>query len=403
LPNRNLASLLIFLAVVAGTFAYFLGINPIYRMINLGLDLQGGIHVVLEAVDKPDAEVNEASMKKAMDIISLRVNKLGLREPVVQRQGARRIIVELAGEKDPDKAIETIGRTALLEFRDPAGKAVVTGADLKKADAAIEGSENVVVLSFNAEGTRKFAEATRRLVGQNIGIFLDNDQVQNPVVQEEIPGGQARITGYATFKEAQRIAVILNSGALPVKLEVVENRTVSATLGSDSIAQSVKAGIIGLTLVGLYMLPFYRISGLVANLSLAIFGFLMLVATVALHAVLTLPGVAGFFLSIGMAIDANIIIYERVKEEMKLGLSPRSAIEAGTRGSMRTIIDSNMTSLIAAGVLYAYGTGAIRGFAVTLSLGLILSMFTAVVLTRWVLLRIAGARLIGDPDVFFGK
>lgn len=402
MPNRNLAWLLVFIAVVAGLFAYFLAVKPIYKMLNLGLDLQGGIHVVLEAVDTPQAPVTEEAMKKATDIINLRVNKLGIKEPVVQRQGAHRIIVELAGEKDPDKAIETIGRTALLEFKDPDGKVIITGADLKKADAQIQNGENTVSLSFNDEGTKKFAEATKRLVGQNIGIYLDGELVQNPSVREEINSGQAQISPYSTFKDAQNVAVILNSGALPVKLEVVENRTVSATLGADSIHQSLRAGFIGAVLVVLYLLPFYRLSGGVADFALAIYAFLMIVAMVALRATLTLPGIAGFILSIGMAVDANVIIYERIKEELRLGLTTRSAIVAGTGSAMRTIIDSNLTTVIAGVVLYFYGTGPIRGFAVTLTLGIAISMLTAVVITRWILMRMVGARLINNTKAFFG-
>ncbi len=402
MPNRNLAWLLVFVAVVAGLFTYFLAVKPLYKMLNLGLDLQGGIHVVLEAVDTPQAPVNDEAMKKATDIINLRVNKLGIKEPVVQRQGARRIIVELAGEKDPDKAIETIGRTALLEFKDPDGKVIVTGADLKKADAVIQNGENTVSLQFNDAGAKKFAEATKRLVGQNIGIYLDGELVQNPSVREEIDSGSAQISPYESFKDAQNVAIILNSGALPVKLNVVENRTVSATLGADSIQSSLKAGLVGAVLVVLYLLPFYRLAGGVADFALAIYAFLMIVALVSLRATLTLPGIAGFILSIGMAVDANVLIYERIKEELRKGLTPRSAVVVGTNEAMRTIVDANLTTIIAGVVLYFYGTGPIRGFAVTLSLGIIISMLTAVVITRWVLMRMVGARLMQNARVFFG-
>lgn len=400
---RNLAILLLVIAVIVGVAAYFTVQSPLLGMIKQGLDLQGGTHIVLEAVDKPGFPVTDQAMESAKQIITERVNNLGVSEPVIQREGARRIIVELAGVKDPEEAIRVVGQTAVLEFREPDGKTIiVSGKDLVDASERISGQGGgyVVSLKFNAEGAKKFADATARLVNQNIGIYLDDRLLQNPRVNEPIPSGEAVITGYPTLENARRIAIILKSGALPVNLEVRESRSVSATLGADSIAESKLAAAIGIGAVLLFMIALYRGPGLVADFALGVYVYLLLASMVAINAVLTLPGIAGIILSIGMAVDANVLIFERIREELNSGKTLRSGIAAGFHRAYLTIVDSNLTTLIAAGILYYFGTGPIRGFAVTLGIGVMISMFTAITLTRVLINLIVETNLVRKS--FFG-
>ncbi|MGE5560964.1 MAG: protein translocase subunit SecD [Chloroflexota bacterium] len=404
---RSRRNLILTLLVVALAVVYFsttiqigkwkVGL-PLWQTVNKGLDLQGGIHVVLDAVDTPELPVTATGVKQARDVIQRRVDALGIAEPIIQLQGERRILVELAGVKDPEEALKAIGRTALLEFRDMDGNLIITGNDLANADVQFaQSGAPVVKLNLKPEGQAKFAAATTANVGKPIMILLDGQLYQQPVVEE---GGLTNpiITGYATVEQAQAIAVALNSGALPVKLDISEVRTVSGTLGADSIKSSVVAGIIGLALVALIMLGVYRMSGLVANFCLLIYGFLLLGTMVAMNATLTLPGIAGFILSVGMAVDANVITYERIREEIRLGKTVKAAIDTGYNEAMRAIIDSNLTTLIAGAVLFYFGTGPIRGFAVTLSIGIIASMLSAVVISRFILTNMARAGLIRNDN-----
>ncbi|MEW6399120.1 MAG: protein translocase subunit SecD [Bacillota bacterium] len=400
--RSRMALITLVVLVLAGAF-YFTRVQPLLGMVNLGLDLQGGIHVVMEGVDTPERPVTEDGMRKVVDVISRRVNGMGVVEPVIQRQGARRIIVELPGIKDPDQAIALIGRTAVLTFKDPEGKTVVTGDDLLSADAQIgPGGEYVVALKFKGDGARRFAEATTKYVGQQISIYLDEELVQSPVVQEPIPTGEAIIRGYETYDEAKRVAAVLTSGALPVKLQIVENRTVSATLGSDSIARSKVAVAIAIGLILIFLIAHYRVPGLVAAFALGIYGLLFMGAMVTLNATLTLPGIAGVLLGMGMAVDANIIIFERVREELRTGRTARSAIDSGFSHSLRTIIDSNATTIIAAIVLYYFGTGPIRGFAVTLLIGVVTTIITGVFITRYLLRLVMDSALFGKVRAVWG-
>lgn len=377
--------------------------RPLWERLNLGLDLKGGVHVILDAVDTPDLPATADAVKKARDVINKRVNALGISEPVIQLQGDTRILVELAGVKNTDEALKTIGQTALLEFRGADDKPIITGNDLLSADIAQQGGGWVVKLNLKPEGQDKFADATTANVGKRIKILLDGALYQEPIVSE---GGLRNpvITGYNTADQAQAVAVSLNSGALPVKLTVSEVRTVSPTLGADSIQRSMTAGLIGTALVILIMIAFYRLSGMVANFCLAIYAFIVLAAMVGLGSVLTLPGIAGFILSIGMAVDANVITYERIREELGVGKTVKAAIDAGYSNAMRTIIDSNVTTLLAAGVLFYFGTGPIRGFAVTLSLGILASMLTAVVISRFLLVNMARSGIIRNDNTkaYFG-
>ena len=376
-------------------------ISPLALSIKQGLDLQGGTHIVLEAVDTPEAKVDDDAVQRVLKIIDRRVNELGLTEPIVQRQGDRRIIVELPGIKDPEKAIEILGKTAMLEFQDESGTTVLTGKDLKDARAQIDqGKRNLVAIEFTNEGGKAFADLTAKNVGKRIAILLDKQMLTNPTVEEPITGGKAVITGNRTLEEAERVAILLRSGSLPVKVDMIETRTVGPTLGADSKEKSVKAFAIGIGAIVVFMLLFYRISGLVANITLLLYVLLLLVSLKVLNATLTLPGIAGIILSIGMAVDANVLIFERFKEEFRTGKTLRSAMDAGFSRAFLTIWDSNLTTLFAAGVLFFLGTGPIKGFAITLGLGIIISMFTAITVTRFMLRSLIHSNLIKSGRAF---
>ncbi|AEG14284.1 protein-export membrane protein SecD [Desulfofundulus kuznetsovii DSM 6115] len=375
---------------------------PLVKDITLGLDLQGGVHVVLEAKDTPEVKVTPDTMKQLMAVIQRRVDQFGVAEPVIQLQGRDRLIVEIAGKIDPEEAVRTMVKTAYLEFKTMDGKTVVTGADLKDA---IESKDPVsgqitVDLTFNAAGAKKFAEATAANVGKPIAIILDGQVLQAPVVDEPIPNGKAQIRGYQSLEEAHNIAILLRSGALPVKVEVAEKRAVGPALGADSLDKSKHAGLVGVLAILIFMVMYYRLPGLVADFALLIYALIVLAIYVGLHVTMTLPGIAAFLLSLGIAVDANVIIFERLKEELRTGKSLRSAIDAGFKRAFTAIFDANATTLIAAVVLYFFGTGPIRGFAITLGIGIVASMFTAITVTRWLLHLVAASGLVRNAKAY---
>lgn len=395
-----MAKFLVMTLVIIFGFVFYA--EPVANSIRQGLDLQGGTHVVLQAIDTPDAKVDDDAVNRVVRIIERRVNELGLTEPTIQRQGRDRIIVELPGVKDPDKAIEMLGKTAMLEFKDVTGTTVLTGKDLKNSKAHVgQNNQSAVGLEFTDEGAQKFASLTARNIGKPISILLDGEVLTSPVVQEVITGGNAQITGSKNIEEAEHLAILLRSGSLPVKVDVMETRTVGPTLGQDSKDMSIKAFAIGTISVFVFMLIFYRVSGFVANVALILYVMMLLVTMKYLDATLTLPGIAGIILSIGMAVDANVLIFERFKEEIRKGKTIRSAMDSGFTRAFATILDSNITTTIAAVVLFYLGTGPIKGFAVTLAIGNVLSMFTAVTVTRELLKFLIGSNLLKNP-AFFG-
>jgi len=381
LPRGNIVRIAVILVILAVTGVV------LYRFpMQLGLDLQGGVHIVLEARETASTPVTDEAMERAMAIIDRRINALGVAEPVIQREGSRRIVVELPGVTDQQQAVDVIGRTAQLEIKDPLGRTVLTGADLADARLGVDRfGRPAVDVEFTPEGAARFAQLTTLYVGQPIPHLLDGELLVAPVVQEPITSGQGQITGNFTYEEARNLAILLKAGSLPVPLEVVEMRNVGPTLGKESIDRSLRAGIAGLVLVVLYMIMFYRLPGLLADLALGVYILLVLALLAGLHATLTLPGIAGFILSVGMAVDANVIIYERIKDELRAGKRIRAAIRAGFHRAFSAILDANVTTIIAAAVLFFLGTGPVKGFAVTLSLGVAASMFTAIVVTRWLL------------------
>lgn len=411
--TKSLALLLALLLAIGAAGFGLLKYKVFQKHITLGLDLQGGLHVVLEAVDTPQAPVTDDSINRVKSIIENRVNQTGVKEPVIYPEGKRRLIVELAGVKDPNQAIDLIGRTAVLEFRTADGRVVVRGQDLKDAQAVTDPTSNqpLVSMELNNEGSKKFGDITTELVNKyptktdkdperKIGIYLDEEQLQNPFVKEAITTGRAQITGYKNLEEANRIAVLLRSGALPVKVETLYSQTVGPSLGADSLAKSTKAGIFGVAAILIFMVAYYRLPGLIADVSLVVYTMLVLGVLAAINATLTLPGIAGFLLSIGMAVDANVIIYERLKEELREGNSLRRSVEAGFSRAFTTIFDSNATTLLAAGVLYFLGTPAIRGFAITLSIGILVSMFTAITFTRYMLRLVVDSKIVTNTKWF---
>lgn len=383
-------------AIILGVFLTF--IYPLANSIKQGLDLQGGTHIVLEAEDTPDAPVTEDSLNRAVSIVERRINEMGLTEPLVQKEGARRIIVELPGEKNPEKAIETIGKTAVMEFKDESGATRLTGKDLKTAKEQIEnGNQNVVAIEFTDEGADKFADLTAANVGHKIAILLDGEVLTAPVVNEPITGGKAVITGSRTLEEAKNLAILLRSGALPVKLKVMEVRTIGPSLGQDSKIKSEKAFAIGIVLIMIFLVVVYRMSGIVANVALLVYVLILLSILKYLDATLTLPGIAGIILSMGFAVDANILIFERFKEEVLVGKTLRTSMEAGFKRAFHTILDANVSVMIAAIVLIVMGAGTVKGFAVNLVLGLIVSMFTAIIVSRSLLTWFINTNLLTNP------
>lgn len=382
--------------VIIGLFVYF--IYPLANSIKQGLDLQGGSHIVLEAEATPEAPVTEDSLTRAVSIIERRINEMGLTEPIVQKEGAKRIIVELPGEKNPENAINTIGKTAVLEFKDESGATRMNGNDLKDAKEQIDqGGKNVVAIEFTDEGAKKFADLTAANVGHQIAITLDGETLTAPVVNEAITGGKAVITGSKSLEEAKNLAILLRSGALPVKLKVLEVRTIGPSLGQDSKEKSEKAFAIGILLIMIFLVVIYRMSGIVANVALLVYVLILLAILKYLDATLTLPGIAGIILSMGFAVDANILIFERFKEEVLVGKSLRTSMSAGFKRAFNTILDANVSVMIAAIVLIVMGSGTVKGFAVNLALGLIVSMFTAILVSRSLLTWFINTGILTNP------
>lgn len=358
-----------------------------FNKVKLGLDLRGGTSVVLQAQGKIEAD----TMSKVRNIIERRVNSIGVAEPVIQLSGNDKLIVELAGIKDPQKAIELIGTTAKLEFRiknkdGSYGPVLLEGSALKSAGVSRD-QVGMPSVSFelNSQGANTFAKITRENIGKQLAIMLDNKEQSAPTINSEINGGSGIITGRFSMEEANNLANLLKSGALPVEIKIVENRTVGATLGVDSIRQTGIAGLIALGVISVFMIAIYKIPGIVADIALLINGVLVLGLLSGIGAALTLPGIAGFILTLGMAVDSNVITYERIKEELRLGESLYDAVERGYENAFPAIIDGNITTLLVAAVLFFLGTGPIKGFAVTLSLGVVATVITGVFVSKVIL------------------
>jgi preprotein translocase subunit SecD len=376
---------------------------------HLGLDLQGGTHLVYEADTSGIAQADQAQAVLATkNNIEKRINLLGVSEAQTQvsnTAGNYRVIIELPGVGDVTQAINTIGQTARLEFMlpkvaTPSSQADfvstgLSGKDLKIAQVNFGGGGQVsgspvVGLEFNSEGAQKFAQITSENIGLPLAIFLDNQLLTAPYIESAIPDGKAVISGQFTLDEAKRLTIQLNAGALPVPIKIVEQRSVGATLGTESIAKSLFAGLVGFAIILIFMIANYGFKGLLADFALVIYVLLSLSFFKLVPVTLTLAGIAGFILSIGMAVDANILIFERIKEEIRWGRPKKAAIELGFHRAWTSVRDSNASSLITASILFWFGTGSIRGFALTLAIGILVSLFTSITITRTLIRGFSG-------------
>ena len=386
--------------------------------------INGSATIVLGLTDADRDQIEKLAVEQALETIRNRIDQFGVAEPDIRRQGENRILIQLPGIKDTQRAMDLIGKTALLEFKlvddtssldaalngdIPPGREILyrveenpetqrttktpfllrkrtllDGSTLTDAKVQIDSqfNEPYVSINFDKKGARIFERITGENVNKRLAIVLDNNVYSAPVIQEKIAGGQARITGRFTAEEARDLAIVLRAGALPAPVNVLEERSVGPSLGHDSIRKGLLSMVIGGLLVIVFMVIYYKAAGLIADLALALNIVLIGAGLAGFQATLTLPGIAGIILTIGMAVDANVIIFERIREELTLGRTPRAAVAAGYDRATLTILDANVTTLIAAVVLFQFGTGAVRGFAVTLSLGVIASLFTALILSR---------------------
>ena len=386
---------------------------------------EGGFVNLQLRINEKEAQVRkDRAVAQALETIRNRIDQFGVSEPVIQREGIDHIVVQLPGIKDPKRAIELIGKTARLEFKlvdenvnaatatagglpeddellfekrtDPATgavtetpivvkkKAIITGDLLTDAQIRIDSQYNqpYVAIDFNSTGARLFDQVTAANVGKRFAIVLDSNVYSAPVIRERISGGSAQISGSFTEKEAADLAIVLRAGSLPAPVKILQNVTVGPSLGADSIRKGLMAGLIGVALVIGFMALYYKIAGMVANLGMVLNILFLMGALAALGATLTLPGIAAIVLLIGISVDANVLIFERIREELKLGKTPHAALDAGYDKAFLTIMDSHVTALITAAVLFQFGTGPVKGFAVSLSLGIIINLFTSLVATK---------------------
>lgn len=386
----------------------------------------GFVNLIIDIPDRETDHIKKLAVSQALETIRNRIDQFGVNEPDIRQQGEKRILIQLPGIKDTQRAKQLIGKTALLEFKlldetgnvddalkggpppgsevlfqieeDPETRRVKKTPYLVKKRASLTGkyltdarveidsqyNEPYVSIKFDKKGGKIFARITEENVKKRLAIVLDKKVYSAPVIQEKITGGEARITGNFTTEEARDLAIILRAGALPAPVNILEERTVGPSLGSDSIRKGLLSMCVGGILVVLFMLIYYKASGLIADFALILNILLIAGGLAGFQATLTLPGIAGIILTIGMAVDANVLIFERIREEMNLGKTPRAAVDAGYDRATLTILDANVTTLIAALVLFQFGTGPVKGFAVTLSLGVLASLFTALILSRLV-------------------
>jgi preprotein translocase subunit SecD len=452
--QKNVLILVVMLILVAVSIVI---IYPPGEKTKLGLDLQGGLEVILEA----QGDVSGDKMDQAEMVVRNRVDKLGVSEPAINRQGTNQISVGLAGVKNVEEAMTLIGKTALLEFKKvdpdmtqqlvtgtmtpdklPANKQILTQTQRDEKgetvrdengqpvttpvvvdreplmtgdalDSASVGYDQFnkpkVDMTFTAEGQKKFAEVTEKLATagaitgkvSQMAIVLDDEIVSAPTVKDKINSDKAEITGNIPLKEVQNVVLVLQTGALPVELTTVDKNEISATLGKDSLNQGLFAGMIGLALVMIFLLVYYRLLGVVADLALIIYGLLFYAALTNpwLTVTLTLPGIAGMILTVGVAADANVVIFERIKEEISAGKTIRSAVNSGYTKGFKTILDANTVTVITALVIFMVATAGVKGFALTLMIGVVISMFTAVVATRAMLALLADFRFFNNPTL----
>ncbi|MFA0815963.1 MAG: protein translocase subunit SecD [Anaerofustis sp.] len=389
------------LSKIAGVY----DIQPTNQLLNYGLDLTGGVYIVLQA-DESAGNITDDTLDKAIATIRTRIDSLGVKEPTITKQDNDKIRISLPDVSNQQEAIDMVGKTAELQFLGPNGELILTGSDISDASYSLyydtSGiSSPAVKLEFNDEGKTLFSTATALYLNKEISITLDGETINTATVNTQITDGVAYITGIGSKDEAVNLATLIRAGALPVSFTIAQVQTIGPTLGQDSLQRGFIGGLIGVILVLLFMLLYYKGPGIAADIALMVYSLIFLFVLALMQVTLTLPGIAGIILSIGMAVDANVIIFERIKEELRLGKSMFSSIESGFHRALTTIIDSNVTTLIAGCALFFFGSGTIRGFAVTLILGVIISMFTAIFVTKRVLKMIINIFNIRRPS-FFG-
>lgn len=415
---KKVLAVLFLIIIIGGWYVTLFGVGsvePINDRIKLGLDIEGGVYVVLEADTELTGDELRSAMEETQAVIEERVNQMGLAEPVVTIEGENRIRVELPGAKDSQEAIDQIGRTAQLQFALADGTVVLDGSNVKDASATMD-SEHAgyaVALEFDSDGADLFYQATQAAYNgevtstiegvpdDSIVIILDGQIISYPQVNEPISGGQCSITGNFTQEEASNLAALIRGGALPLELHEVNSSVQSAEIGYNALEMAVYAGLIGLAAVLILMVVAYRGLGLIADLALMFYVIIVLNVMAAMGSVLTLPGIAGIILSVGMAVDANVVIFSRIREEIENGKTVRSAVQAGFKRALSTVIDSQVTTLIAAIILYEIGTSSVRGFAWTFMIGIVVSIFTAVVVTQLYVSLLADGKRTGSK-AFFG-
>ncbi len=382
------------------------------KPIPLGLDLVGGSRIVLEAQTTDTiSKITQDMMDGLKSALENRVNAMGVSETMVQQMGEKRLLIEIPNISDPKLAREFLGETAELEFKKPVldedgnvkswEPSGLSGEDLNKAAVGTDPAGRwIISLEFNGKGATKFAKLTREFKGYPIAIYFNGESISEPVVQAEITGGNAQITGEFTHDSAKKIVDLLNAGALPVPAEIIEENTVGPTLGADSLHKSKFAGIIGILAVMVFMLVWYRVPGFIANIALIIYGLIVFAIFKIIPVTLTLAGIAGFILSIGMAVDANILIFERTKEELKSGRTLFTAINSGFDRAFTSIFDSNMSTVIICVILYFLGSNIVKGFALTLAIGVMVSMFSAITVTKNMMHLMFGTGQLKHPFLF---
>lgn len=416
--NVNVKRVLAVLVIIALVFGWFVslfgigGINSVKDALKYGLDINGGVYVVMEAQTDAAGEELKELMDQTRAVLDNRVNQMGVAESSVTIEGDKRLRVEIPGVDNAEEAIAAIGKTAKLNFILADGTIVVDGSNVKDAQIATDGSNYKILLEFDSEGASLFEEGTRRAYNRDvtpaidgieanqIAIVLDNEIITHPNVQSVISGGNCEITGGYSKEEASTTAALIRGGALPVELVEIQSSVQTATIGADALDKSIVAGAIGLGIVFLLMLVFYGMLGLVADVALLLYVVLFLWSMVGMGVVLTLPGIAALILSIGMAVDANVIIFARIKEEIAAGKSIRVAVDAGFKNALTTVLDAQITTLIAAVVLFEVGTTSVKGFALTLMIGIVFSIFTAVVVTQLFISLLASSKKFAKNKYF---
>ena len=396
--KRSLVKLLVIIAAVvlfgyvavAGLSIGMYDIKPLGPEIKQGLDLTGGVSVVYQAKNLNDPDLAE-NIDVAITVFRTRLTSEGFPEATVTKQGTGRVRIEIPINKsnevqDPNTITQYLVKTAKVEFVDPDGNVIIEGKDMKTVMPISNNSQYEVYFELESDAAAKFAEATTKFNGQAIAILMDGEVISAPVVNTPITGGVGQITGTFTLEEARLLAQQIRSGVMPIEMEELEVRSISATLGDQALEKGILAGIIGTALVMVFMIAIYRVPGVASVIALCIYLIIVMFALATMPGVqLTLPGIAGIILSVGMAVDANVIIFERFKEEIANGKTLRSASQAGFNRAFTAIMDSNVTTLIAAVVLMIFGTGPIKGFAVTLLIGVTTSFLTAVFISRGLL------------------